>query len=569
MKVTLSKSKSAEQVYITKSYRKNGKSTSKIIRKLGSMASLLPQHDGDREKVLAWAREQAQIMTEEEKNDIQKIIIEFSQTKERPTGKAFSVNCGYLFLQKICTRIGLKNICADIKNKYHFEYDLASILSMLIYARILEPTSKSSSYDFAQKLIEKPNFMLHDVYRALDILDKESDFIQAKVYEATKESRKDSILYYDCTNFFFETEEESGLRKYGKSKENRPSPIVQLGLFMDADGIPLAFTTFAGNENEQPSLIPLEKKILSDFSLSKFVVCTDAGLSSTANRRFNNRGNRSYIVTQSLKTLKSHLKEWALSSNGWHLGSSEIEYDLSKIDEEKYMNATFHKERWINEIGLEQRLIVSYSPKYKNYQRSIRERQINRAIKIANTSGKIDKPSQNSPKRFIETISTTYEGEIANHKINVLNTDRIAEEEAYDGFYGVCTTLEDDAKEILKINHRRWEIEETFRLMKSEFKARPVFLQKDERIRAHFLTCFLSLVVFRLLERELGREFSAREIISALKGFDFFEAGGLGYIPTYTRTHITDALCQTIDFPINGTIIPDSNMKKIIKSTKA
>lgn len=567
MRVTLSKSKNAEQVYITKAYRnEKGKSTSKIFKKLGSMASLLPEHDNDREKVLVWAKEQARLYTEAEKNNTLKIPVEFSQAKRIQKDKRNSFNGGYLFLQKIYHDLGIDRICKDISKKYDFQYDLSSVLAYLIYARILSPASKMSSYEYMQQLIETPDFELHDIYRALDILDKESEHIQEKLYEATKKCRNDSILYYDCTNFFFEIEEESGMRKYGRSKEHRPNPIVQFGMFLDGSGLPLAFTVFPGNKNEQPTLIPLEKRIMSDFGLSRFIICTDAGLASAANRRFNDRADRSFIVTQSLKTLKGFLKEWALDPNGWSLGASKEVYDISGIDEVAHRNDVFHKERWINENGFQQRLIVSYSPKYKEYQKQIRQRQVERAEKIIEKGSKTRNP--NSPDRFIEEVQMTLDGEIAEKTASSLNEERICEEARYDGFSAICTTLEDDISDILKVNHRRWEIEESFRIMKSEFKARPIFLQKDERIRAHFLTCFMSLMIYRKLEHSLGEKYSATELINTLRNMDFFKLDGIGYLPEYTRTEITDSLHELFGFQTDTEIIPEKEMKKIIKHTR-
>ena len=568
MRLNIVKSTNAEQLYIIKSFRKGNKNTSRIVRKLGTMASLLPEHDNDRDKVIAWAKEEARLMTEAEENNTLKVPIELSEGKQLSIGEQVSFNGGYLFLQKMFHELGLNKICSNISKRYEFQYDLSSILANLIYARILSPSSKLSSFEYMQELIETPEFELHDIYRALDVLEKESDNIQASIYENTKKSRNDAILYYDCTNFFFEIEEESGVRKYGKSKEHRPNPIVQLGLFLDGDGIPLAFTVFPGNENEQPTLIPMEKKILSDFKLSKFIICTDAGLASTANRRFNDRADRSFIVTQSLKTMKGFLKEWALDPKGWSLGSGDETYDISKIDDDIHMNSVFHKERWIKENGLEQRLIVSYSPKYKHYQQQIRSRQVERAIKIVEKGSKAKTRNPNSPTRFIEEIQMTMDGEVAEKTSRSLDEKKIVEESIYDGFTAVCTTLEDDIYDILKVNRRRWEIEESFRIMKSEFKARPVYLRKDERIVAHFLTCFLSLLVYRLLEHKLDEKYTVSELTQTLRKMNFFHMDGIGYLPEYTRSEITDALHEEFGFRTDTEIVTEKTMKKIIRDTK-
>lgn len=568
MRVTLSKTKNAEHVYISKAYRnEKGKSTSKIFKKLGTVEELLPEHDNDREKVLKWAKEQARIYTEAEKKETLSVPFELSETKQLSMNEQVLFNGGYLFLQKLFHETGISSACKSISKYHDFHYDLSSVLSNLVCSRILSPSSKISSYEYMQTMIEQPGFFLHDIYRSLDIIDEESDALQSLIYKSNRDKRNTSVLYYDCTNFFFESEEECGIRKYGKSKEHRPNPIVQMGLFLDGDGIPLAFTVFSGNENEQPTLIPLEKKILRDYELSKFIVCTDAGLASYANRKFNNRADRAFVVTQPLKKLPEHIKKWALSPTGFHLPGDSKEYDISKIDEQIHKNSIFRKERWINENGLEQRLVVSYCIKHRNYQRQIRSRQIDRALKIID--GKKHKARNvNSPARFIEEKQLTIDGQIADTCIKTLNEAKISEEEMYDGFYAVCTTLEDDIDTIIRINRRRWEIEESFRIMKSEFKARPVYVHKDSHIRAHFMTCFLALMVFRTLEKRLDERYTVSEIISTLQSMKFQRIKGIGYIPCYTRTEITDALHEAFGFRTDKQIITEKKMKEIIKQTK-
>jgi len=381
------------------------------------------------------------------------------------------------------------------------------------------------------------------------------------------------VLYYDCTNYFFEIEQEEGLKQYGYSKEHRPNPIVQMGLFMDGDGLPLAFSIQEGNTNEQTTLKPLEKKIFKDFEFSKFVVCTDAGLSSAANRKFNDIGGRAFITTQSVKKLKKFLKEWALAPNGWLLSGEPSKdkklYDISKIDESKHKESTFYKEQWINEDKLEQRLIVTYSVKYKDYQRRIRDGQICRAEKLIETKPTaLKKANQNDYKRFIGKVSATDEGEVAENDFYFIDKQAIVSEEAFDGFYAVCTNLEDDVAAIVAVNHRRWEIEECFRIMKHELKARPVYVKRDERIKAHFMTCFISLLIYRVLEKRLGEKFTCPHILEELRDMNYLEVPGEGYIPTYTRTDFTDALHDAIGFRTDYQIMTQSEMKKIFRATK-
>ncbi len=496
------------------------------------------------------------------------IIAKFSQSKLVDRNKQVSFNGGYLFLKDIYHKLKLHKICDEISKKHSFEYDLNSILANLIYTRILFPNSKKASFEKSKLFFEQPNFDLHQVYRALSVLAKENDFIQSEIYKNSKSiiKRETGVLYYDCTNFFFETEEENGLRQYGKSKEHRPSPIVQMGLFMDSNGLPLAFNITKGNENEQKTLKPIEKRIIKDFGLSKFIVCTDAGLGSTENRIFNNYSDRSYIVTQSLKNIKKHIQDWALNAEGWELNGKT--YNLSEINEETHFNSVFHKERWINENGLEQRLIVSYSPKYARYQRKIRANQIERAEKIISSKANDTTRNQNSPKRFIITEKITNEGEIAEKTLKSLDQTRIEREELFDGFYAVCTTLTDPIEDIIAANKRRWEIEESFRMLKTEFKSRPVYLQNDDRIEAHFLTCYLSLLIYRILEKKLDNRYTITEIIETLSQMNFYQLRQEGFIPTYTRTDLTDKLHEIFNFRTDTEIVTSKEMTKIFLQTK-
>ena len=574
MNLIISKSKNSKSLYIQKSFRKNGKSTSKVVKKLGTMEELLPKHNNSEDEVIAWGKKIAKKMTEEEKRDTDLVLISLSQSKLLEPMKQTSYNGGYLFLQDIFHSLKLDKICRDIQEEYKFEYDLADILSRLIYSRIIYPSSKLSTFEDSKSFIEQPTFELHDIYRSLDVLAEKCDAIQEFLYENSKKvvNRNTSVLYYDCTNYFFEIEEERGSCRYGKSKEHKPLPIIQMGLLMDGNGFPLSFVIFPGNENEQPSLIPVEKKIIKDFGITKFVVCTDAGLASKENREFNIQKNCSYIVTQSLKKVKKHIKDWALNTGGWTKGDSngiDISSVMKAVDEgDTSEDGIWYKERWINENGIEQRIIVSFSPKHRAYQRYIRSRQIERARKSAESNKKTTTKNPNSPSRFLDEVRYTDNGEVADNVEVVVNDGRIAEEEKYDGFYAVCTTLEDNIKDIIEVNKRRWEIEESFRIMKSEFKARPVYLQKDNRIEAHFLTCFIALMFIRILENRTGSKLTIEELIDTLKGYNFQHFEGSGYVPTYTRNDATDILHEAFGFRTDYQINGEKNMKKIIKNTK-
>lgn len=568
MKVSISKSKNTTIYYLSKSVRVGNKTTTKTVEKIGSHEEI-QKICGDMEP-LDWAKQYALKRTAEEKAHKQDILMRYSSSLLIDKGIRRSCNAGYLFLQDIYYSLGLNQICHAIAEKYKFDYDLNDILSMLVYSRIITPGSKLSSFESAQKFLEQPKCELHQVYRALEVIAKENDFFQSELYKNSLNvvNRNKEVLYYDCTNYYFEITEEDDFRKYGVSKEHRPNPIVQMGMFMDADGIPLAFSVFDGNQNEQPSMSPLEKKIIKDFGTSDFIVCTDAGLSSTPNRKFNSIQGRGFVTTQSIKKLKGFLQNFSLSDDGWYLPGSNKKYKLSELDEEADYDKVFYKDRWINEDNLEQHLIVTYSIKYRNYQRTIRDRQIERAKKFVESPSKLKKNRANDPKRFVEQGYCTQDGEVASQTITSLNQGQIDNETKFDGFYAVCTNLEHDVSSIIKINQRRWEIEECFRIMKTEFKARPVYLSRKDRITAHFTTCFTALVIYRILEQKLKEKYTCEELIETIRSIDMMIAPGEGYIPTYTRTDITDALHDTFGFRTDYQIISQKNMRKILNQTK-
>lgn len=586
MKLTISRSKNAESYYVQKSYRTDsGKSSTRTVERLGTIEEVRARfgEENTMEAVKAYIRE----LTKADKEQSRDVLVKLSQGKMIRKGERRCFNGGYLFLQKVYHELGLDRICEKLEKKHKNKYDLDGILSMLLYTRILYPGSKLSSLEDAGRFIEQPEADIHQVYRALSLLAEESDDIQAAVYKNSLKlgPRQDRVIYYDCTNYYFESEEEGGLRQYGHSKENRPNPIVQMGLFVDMDGIPLAFCVNPGNTAETTTLKPLEDKLRDKFGLSKVVVCTDGGLASYENRRNDHAGERAFITVQSLKRLEGHLQDWATETKGWRAvlfdGAenprlSEDEYDIEELDPKEYADILFCRERWIT-VGkkgreLEQRLIVTFSFKYREYLRHVRGRQVSRAEGIIRrgAAGKRGK-SQNDPGRFIKSESCTADGELAQYNSYSLNQEMIDQESRFDGFYGICTDLGDDAPAIIRTNGGRWIIEDCFRITKTDLEARPVYLQRDDRIKAHFLTCFLALILYKYLAKKVnrgGRHFSPDEIISTLRDMNFVSVAGEGYIPTYTRTDLTNNLHGSAGFRTDTQIVSKQRMKTIISQTK-
>lgn len=575
MYVSITGVQNNKDVYINQSYRKdNGKTSSRIYRKLGKLNELLEQFSGDYDAMMFWAKSEAEKDTAEYHSKTSDVSLSLSRTAYIPKNQERCFQTGYLFLQKLCTELKVNSICRKILKRHKYTYDFSAILTDLIFARILSPSSKMSSFSFCQTLLEPPKYELQNIYRALSLMAEESDFIQEELYRNSNfvHPRNKKILYYDCTNYYFEIEQEDDFRRYGKSKEHRPNPIVTMGLFMDADGIPLAFDLFPGNQNEQTTLKPLESKVIREFQCSEFIFCSDSGLGSKANRRYNSFGNRSYVITQSLKKMREEDRQTALNPKQFRKPGSNRFIDLSTLDESdtEVYETIYYKEVPVVNGDMDETVIVTYSPKYRAYQQKIREQQISRAIKMMEQPGKKRRgKNQNDPARFIKTVAITEDGEVAEKHIYGLDTGRMDEETRYDGFYAVITNLEGDVDEILKINRQRWEIEENFRIMKTDFEAHPVYVRREDRIKAHFLICHISLLIYRLLEKKLGNQYTCNEILNTLRSMQVtLLSKESGYIPSYKRTDLTDALHRTFGFHTDYEFISKSSMRSIIKSTK-
>ena len=579
MRLSIRKSGRFTYLYAIKGYRTdNGKSTTRVVEKFGTVEELREKLNG--QDPIEWAKNRIEEMTKLENEANEEVIWKLNPKAMILKNEQRSYNGGYLFLQKIYHELGLDYICKKIEKKHKNKYDLNEILSMLLYTRILYPGSKLSSLEDARRLIEQPSADIHQVYRALSLLATEFNEIQADVYKRSlKLGKRDTrVVYYDLTNYFFEWEEEQGLVQYGHSKEGRPLPIVQMGLFMDKDGFPLAMCIEPGNTAETTTLKPMEELLKEKFGLSKLVVCTDGGLSSYENRKNDSVGDRAFITVQSLKKLKKPLQDWALETTGWHISGSKEEYDISQLNPDEYYNVTFYKERWeptkmsTGEV-LEQRLIITFSFKYREYLSYVRNRQISRAQALIDSGrGNTSKrKSPNDAKRYIKSEYCTPDGELAQIENFSLNQDMIDQEARFDGFYGISTDLEGSASEVIKFNGGRWIIENGFRTMKTDLRARPVFLKRDDRIKAHFLTCFLSLLLYKYLEKKVnrgGQHFTTSEIIDTLRDMNFLSVNGEGYIPTYTRTDLTNNLHGSAGFRTDYQIVTKKQMRSIIAQTK-
>lgn len=576
MRLKISKSKNTTLFYIIKDYTKNGKRSTKIVKRIGNLEDV---------KIMAgnkdyrnWLKEYIKEFNENYGyNEV--VLIKKNTRKIIKKDINNSFNVGYLFLDKIYNKLNIKNICDNIQNKYQFHFNLNEILSYLVYARIIYPSSKLETFKQCQNFIKQPTFKLHDEYRALSYIANNMDYIQKELFNNSKKiiNRNSRVIYYDCTNYFFEINDEDNLRKYGISKEHKPNPIVGMGLFMDGDGLPLSCNIYPGNMNEQKTLIPEEDKIVNNFKLSntKIILCTDAGLASDEIKKFNIKNNRGFVITQSLKKLKESYKEIIFDKTGWRRPNDlKNVYNLEIIENDEalrnqYYDSLFYKIIETETKSTKQDLIVTFSFKYFDYNRNIRNNQIERARKSIETNevtrqGK----NQNDYRRFIDTLNSTENGEIADNITYSINQDKIKEEEKYDGYYALTTNLIGDINEILKIVKGRWEIEESFRIMKSDFLARPVNLSREDRIKAHFLICFISLFIYRLLEKKLNYKYTTSQILDTLRNMKVLESKGDGYIPEYIRTDLTDDLHELFGFRTDYEINNYKDFKKIFEHIK-
>ncbi len=589
--------------YIAKSFRnERGISTKKNMFRLGTLEEIR-QREGVAD-AWEWAQSELARRNEEERLGRQKVKIELSPTQRIKYGEQHLYNAGDLLLLPLYNQLGLQQICESIKRDSRVRYNLNEILEALVVLRILCPCSKKSVMDLNQKRIRKATFALEDVYRSLSLLSSHIEGMQVAVWRNSQKvmKRNTRVIYYDCTNYYFEIEDNDrdyvdrdtgevviGLRKRGKSKENRPNPIVQMGLLMDEDGIPLSFIIFPGNESEQPSLQQIERAVTEKFGLNEFIVSTDAGLSSEDNRRYNMVAGRDYITVQSLPSLPKADQNMALDPRGWRVAfrastlapidsddpDREI-FNLNEIDLEAERHTRFYKEIIVNkrlegraDTERAERIIVTYSHDFALYLRHKREERLRQAQKIVKNKQTKSRQSQQDPRRYVETTYITKGGEQANHISMSINEEAVENEARFDGFYAYGTSLDDHAADVLRARSFHHEIEHLFRTTKTFLDARPVYLQRQDRIRSHFLVCFLAMVILKMLQKQLNMpDVSIDELINTLRSFEFDYFEGIGYRPLFKRNQITDRLQEINGMTIDNQLIETKTMNKLYRNIK-
>ena len=595
--------------YIQQGFRNGKKTTTKNIKRLGKHSELLLITDNP----LEYAKNEVKKMNEEYRSGRSEFIVtmDFNEripSTDSPCSNYTSLNIGYLYLKDIYAKLNLSDFFKSVSSDRKITYDCNKICQFLTYARILDPASKYGTYDKLDTYYEKPQVEYQHMIRFLDILDRNSDQYLKHLFDNSENivKRDTSVMYYDCTNYFFETEKPDeeivdevtgeiilGLRQFGISKENKTSPIVEMGLIMDSRGIPISMCIHPGNTNEQLTAVPLEKEVIKMTGNKKFIYCADAGLGSYNIRKFNDMGGRAYIVTQSVKKLGQEIKDIVFNDSNYRLLSNDDAITLKEMrtfnkkdannislyndfaykvipantamdtglyEEKVYKNGRTKK---VKAKGtLHQYIIVTFSRKMMEYQRTIRERQLERAKKLLRLKDpeKIKK-GPNDIRRFLKNTSS----DTANY---VLDMDKIHEEEKYDGFYAVATNLDDSAKDILAVAQNRYKIEDCFRIMKTNFDARPVFLRKPERIRAHFLICYTALLIYRLMECKLDDNLThvtTSNLIKTLRNMNVVNMDDMYYKSIYSGSQALDALERCFELQLNRKYYRPSDLNKIVK----
>ena len=600
-RIKTSTSKNSKNYSIIEDYYRNGKRTTKVVEYIGTQAKITELAQTDNLTIDTWLQNYLNRYKEKQNisTELQEVIIKKYANRLIPRDTLQQFNVGYLFLKDIYYSLKIDKIVKEISKKYKFEFDLNEVLSNLVFSRIIYPSSKLKTYELSKNFIETPMYNLENIYRGLTYLNIEMDFIQKEIYNNSKLviDRNTRIMYFDCTNYYFDINEETELQKYGKGKYGKAKPLVGMGLFMDGNGLPIAMNIYPGNENETKHLIPLQEKMENDFELinKQTIICTDAAMCTDEIKQFNIKDGKAFVITQSIKKLKEEYKKEIFKDSDWRIiGDLSKTYKLSEIlsDDElskKHYETIFYKIVPTETAHVVQDLIVTFQIKYRDYLRNVRNGQIERANKKIGSTNKGDKiklsVNPNDFRRLIkEEVSdfkkTKKKKTNGTNSLNAnnekttyyysysINQDKVKDEEKYDGYYGITTNLNGNIEDILKISKNRWEIEESFRILKTDFDSGTVHLSREDRIKAHFLTCFISLLIYRILENKLDYKYTNTQIIEKLKEMNMYEEKGTGYSPAYTRTDLTDNLHEVFGFRTDYEIINYENFKKIFIKVK-
>lgn len=615
MKLYYDKKSNDPTYFIQMGIRNGKKTTTKNVKRIGKHSELLAFTSDP----LAYAKEQVALFNQEYKDGKVDLSfkIDFSEKlsfTDDTASKSSLLNVGYFILQSIYHDLKIKDFISHAQENSKAAFNCDTINRILTFARILDPDSKLGTFDKLGSYYEQPSFDYQHILRFMDLLAQNYDGYLEHLFLNSENvvRRNTSVCYFDCTNYYFEIEREDdqyvdevtgeilkGLRRFGPSKQHQPSPLVQMGLFMDGNGIPISMCLTSGSDNEQTCAVPLEQKIVKMFHNKPFIYCADAGLGSYNIRTFNSMKGHAFIVTQSVKKLSDKLQKAVFSDCDYKRLSNDAPVSVKTMKEfdrfqeenlslyndviykiltaDKAVNTGLYEEktykngktRLIKAKGvLRQRIIVTFSRKIMEYQRHIRNAQIERAKKILNNCNVEDvRKGPHDVTRFIKRTSTGKNGEKASDHY-MIDQEVIEKEEKYDGYYAVATNLEDRAKDILDINSRRYKIEDCFRVLKTNFHARPVHHRLPNRIRAHFMICYTALLIYRLLENKLdeyGTHFTTDNILDTLKNMNVLNTQDMFYTAAYKSSKVCTALNGIFDLGLDKKYYQPKELNKKLK----
>lgn len=608
--------RSKDPIYYAQQGVRNGKKvTTRNVKRFGKHSELLLICDDP----LDYVKNEIKKMNDEYR--IGKATVEFNinfNEKVSPSDHIAShsnyLNIGYLYLQDIYRQLHLNDFFKEISDHRRITFDCDLINRFLTFARILDPRSKLGTFDNLDTYFEKPDFTYQHIHRFMDLLYPYfNEYIEHLYKESNNIIHRDSsIIYYDCTNFYFESETYDedyidevtgevfkGLRQYGISKENRTNPLVEMGLIIDKRGIPITMSIEPGNTNEQTTAIPLETSLMKITDNSKFIYIADGGLGSYNIRKFNSMGGRAFIVTQSIKKLSDDLKKAVFNDYDYKLLSNDHDISIEHMksfNKQDKENLTLYNDRAykvviadkVVDLGLEeyktyqngktkkvkakgtlkQKLIITFSRKVMEYQRLIRNRQIERAKKLL----KINDPEEikkgpNDIRRFLKREAKGSDGKQADVTYT-LDMEKIKKEEMYDGFYCIATNLDDDIRDIIEIMEQRYQIEENFRIIKTYFDGRPVFHYTPNKIKVHFLICFTSLLIYRILEAKLEDQetpVTIEKLIETLKNMNIVNIHDFHYMALYDNSYTLKALEKNSPLMLDRKYYRPKELNKLCK----
>ena len=506
------------QLSIVHGFRdKEGKTRQKTIQTLGYLDVLEKEYDDP----IAHFKLVAKEMDRARKEENRTITLSISPQASLPVYTDNRKNFGHVAFSQLYHELELDYFINNRRRYTKTEYNHNSIFKLLVYSRLLQPSSKKKAFEHRNLFFDKMDFSLDDVYRALSFFNKHKDEMLLSLHKriSTLYGRDTSLVYYDVTNYYFEIDKQDDMRRKGVSKEHRPDPIIQMGLFMDTDGIPLTYGLYPGNMLDKQMLIPMIRTIRKDYELGRIIIVADKGMMAGDNIRQILLDKNGYVLSYSIRGADSAFKDYVLEEDGYqNLRPGEGFKIKSRIYPREITVSTLQGKK--QKVRIREKQVVFYSEKYAEKAKADREAAIHKAEHLISSPSAYNKSTSYGAAKYIKNLTfSTDSGEVLQDAKHILffDDDKLAEEEKYDGYYAIVTSeLDTEDEKVVEMYRGLWKIEESFKITKSDLETRPVYLSSQDHIEAHFLICFVSLVLARLLEKNLDRKYSITAILESL-----------------------------------------------------